>query len=161
MFAIVDGRFRAQKCGRESLRWRRDEMFLEVTRPVRGGPTGATASTKLQRPLEMSKFYAKSSERCERVNDEPTPVAGVVIALIEIESRLDRTVDADRVGDSLVLPPSVGLASLGTGWGVTEGTANERLLHHSASTSALQAAVQPWWKTANCVAESNTVLLGS
>ena len=71
-------------------------MLLEVTRPVRGGPTGATASTKLQRPLEMAEFHAKSSERCERVNDESTPVAGVEIALVGIRLRLNRAVDADR-----------------------------------------------------------------
>jgi len=85
-------------------------MLLEVTRPVRGGSTGATASTKLQRPLEMAEFHAKPGERCERVNDEPTPVAGVVIALVGIRLRLDGTVDADLVGDPFVFPPGVGLA---------------------------------------------------
>jgi len=88
-------------------------MLLKVTRPVRGGPTGATASTKLQRPLEMAEFDAKSSERCERVNDESTPVAGVEIALVGIRLRLNRAVDADRVGDPFVLSPGMRLASLG------------------------------------------------
>jgi hypothetical protein len=34
-------------------------MLLEVARPVRGGPTRATASTKLKRSLEMAEFYAE------------------------------------------------------------------------------------------------------
>ena len=75
-------------------------------------------------PLEAG---VKRRRRCERVDDEPTPVAGVVTPLVGIRLRLDGTVDTDRVGDSLVLPPSGGLASLGDGWGVTESTANERL----------------------------------
>ena len=57
-------------------------MFFEVTRPVRGGPTGATASTQLERALEMAEFYAEPGKCRERVDDEPTAVAGVAIALL-------------------------------------------------------------------------------
>ena len=37
-------------------------MLLEVARPVRRGPTRATASTKLKRSLEMAEFYAEPRE---------------------------------------------------------------------------------------------------
>ncbi len=159
MFVLVDGCFRAQKCRRGPLWWRRDEMFLEVARPVRREPAWTTPLAQLQRPLEMAEFHTEPGERCERVNDEPTPVAGVVIALIGIRPRLEGAVDTDLVGDPLFFPPGMGFTGLGARWGVAEGTANERLLHHSPSASS-RPAVQPWWKTANCVAESNTVLLG-
>lgn len=92
-----------------------DEMLLEVTRPVRGGPTGATASTKLQRPLEMFEFDTKLRECGERVDNESAAVAGVVITLVGIWSRLDGTVKTDRMGDPHVLLPGMRLASLGIG----------------------------------------------
>jgi hypothetical protein len=63
----------------------------------------------------MADLYAKPCECCERVNDEPTPVAGVVFALVGIRLRLGSAADTDRVGNSLILPPSVRLASLGAG----------------------------------------------
>jgi hypothetical protein len=57
-------------------------MFFEVTRPVRGGPTGATASTQLERPLEMAEFDAEPGKCREGVDDQSAPVAGVAIALL-------------------------------------------------------------------------------
>ena len=51
--------------------------------------------------------------------------------------------------------------SLGAGRRVAERTADEGLLHHSPSASASRPAVQPRWKTASCVVESNAVPLGS
>jgi len=91
----------------------------------------------------MSKFDPESRERCKRVDDQPTPATGEVIALVGIRLHLDSAVDIDRVSDPLVLPPSMRLASLGTGWGIAESTTGECLLHHSASSSASRAAVQP------------------
>jgi len=43
--------------------------------------------------------------RREGVDDEPTAVAGVVIALVGVRFRLDRAVDADGVRDPLVFAP--------------------------------------------------------
>jgi len=121
-------------------------VFFEVARPVRLKATGVTAGTELERPFEMPEFNAKPRQYRKRVDDEPTPVTGDVIALLGIRLRLDGTVDTDRVGDPLVLSPGVRLASLGAGRGVAEGAANERLLHHSASPSSVSyAAVQPRW----------------
>jgi hypothetical protein len=91
----------------------------------------------------MAEFDAESREGCKRVDDEPTAVAGVMIALIRIWPYLDGTVDADLVTDSLVFSPRMCLTGLSARQGVAEGTASERLLHHSPSLSALQAAVQP------------------
>jgi hypothetical protein len=52
------------------------------------------------------------TEACEfrqGVDDEPTAVAGVVIALVGILVS-ESAVDPDRVSDPFVLSPSVGLA---------------------------------------------------
>ena len=126
-----------------SLRLRRDEMFLEVARPVRREPARTTAGAQLQRAFQMPELDPEPGERCERVDDQSTAVTGDVIALVGIRLGLNRAVDADRVGDPLVLPSGVGLASLGTGRGVAERTADEGLLHHSSSASASRPAVQP------------------
>ena len=136
-------------------------MCIDLTRPVRRRTIGAAVRTELELPLEMAKFHAEPRERRKRVDDQPTAVTGDVTALVGIRLRLNRTVDADRVGDPLVLSPRVGLASLGTGRSVAERTADERLLYHSSSASALRPAVQPRWKTTNCVDESNAAPLGS
>jgi len=56
-----------------------DHMFREVSRPISRRPTGTTAGTQLQRPLEMAEFHTEPGKRCEHVDDEPTPIAGVVI----------------------------------------------------------------------------------
>jgi len=71
-----------------SLCWRRDEVFFEVARPVRLKATGVTAGTELERPFEMPEFNAKPRQYRKRVDDEPTPVTGDVIALFGIRLRL-------------------------------------------------------------------------
>src|SRR6056297_4022123 len=109
----------------------------------------------------MTEFDAEARQRRERVDDEPTAVAGVVIASVGIRFRLDRAVDADGVSDSLIFSPGMRLANLGTGRSVAERTPHERLLHHSPSASASRPAIQPRWKTASCVDESKGVPLGS
>jgi len=96
----------------------------------------------------VAEFDAESCERREGVDDEPTAVAGDVIALVGIRFRLDRAVDADGVGDPLVFASGMRLTYLGAGRGVAERTPYERLLHHLASASASRPAVQPRWKTA-------------
>jgi len=70
----------------------------------------------------MAKFDAEARQRCEGVDDESTDVAGDVIALVGIWFRLDRAVDADRVGDPLVFAPGMRLTYLGAGRGVAERT---------------------------------------
>jgi hypothetical protein len=40
----------------------------------------------------MADLHAESCERCERVDDEPAPVAGVVVALAVVSSRVCRIV---------------------------------------------------------------------
>ncbi len=57
----------------------------------------------------MPEFDPEPRERCKCVDDESTPVASMVVTVIGIETRLDRAVDADRVRDSLVFSPGVGL----------------------------------------------------
>ena len=90
-------------------------MLLEVTRPVRGGPTRATLSTQLERPLEMAEFDAEPDKGREGVDDEPTAVAGVVFAPVGIRPPLDGTVDTDRVHHPFVFPSCMCLAHLGAG----------------------------------------------
>jgi len=102
-------------------------MFLEVARPVRREATRATPLAQLQWAFEMTEFDAEARQRREGVDDEPTAVAGVVIAFVGIQFRLDRTVDTDGVSDPLVFAPGMRLATLGTGRGVTERTPCERL----------------------------------
>jgi hypothetical protein len=109
----------------------------------------------------MPKFDPESRERRGRVDYQPTAITGDVIELVGIRLHLDSTVDTDRVGDPPLLLPGVRLADLGTGWGVAERAADESLLHHPPSESASRPAVQPRWKTANCVVESNADPLGS
>jgi hypothetical protein len=73
----------------------------------------------------MPEFDPEPGECRERVDDQPTAVTGDVIALVGIRLRLNRAVDADRVGDPFVLSPGMRLASLGTGRGITERTASK------------------------------------
>ena len=80
---------------------------------------------------------ATRRRRREHVDDQSTAITGDVIALVGIRLRLDRAVDADRVGDPLVLSPGVRLASLGARRGVAEGTTSERL----AASLALRVGV--------------------
>jgi len=88
----------------------------------------------------MADLHAEPRECCERVDDEPAPVAIVVVVLVGVWPRLDGTVDTHRVGGPLVLPPGMGLASLGARRDVTESTTNKFLLYYSASLSASRAA---------------------
>jgi hypothetical protein len=60
----------------------------------------------------MAEFYTEARERREGVDDEPTPIAGVVIAFLGIRSLLDGTVDTDRVRHPFVFPPRMRLAHL-------------------------------------------------
>jgi len=136
-------------------------MRFEITRPVGGWTTRTTVGAELEGAFQMPQFDAEPCERCERIDDQPTAITGNVIADVGIGLCPDSTVDADRVGDPLVLPPGVRLTSLGTGRGVAERTADEGLLHHSPSSPASRQAVQPRWKTTSCVDESNAAPLGS
>jgi len=62
-------------------------MFLEVARPVRREATRATPPlAQLQWAFEMTEFDAEARQRREGVDDEPTAVAGVVIAFVGIQS---------------------------------------------------------------------------
>jgi|APHM01.1.fsa_nt_gi hypothetical protein len=69
-------------------------------------------------PRELGGTEGPASSRRERrrrregVDDEPTPVAGVVIMLLGIRSFLDGTVDTDRVCHPFVFPPRMRLAHL-------------------------------------------------
>jgi len=117
-------------------------------------PARATPLAQLQQAFEVAEFDAESCERREGVDDEPTAVAGDVIALVGIRFRLDRAVDADGVGDPLVFASGMRLTYLGAGRGVAERTPYERLLHHLASASASRPAVQPRWKTAAAASTS-------
>ncbi len=108
---------------------RRDEMLLEVASPVRSWSTGTTPCTQLQWSFQVTEFHSKPRERCECVDDESAPVAGVVVALVGIWPYLDHTIDADRVNDPFVRPPSVGFAQIRAGECIAEGTSGEGLLH--------------------------------
>jgi hypothetical protein len=110
-------------------------MLLQVTCPVRREPARTTAGAQLQRAFEVPELDPEPGQCCERVDDQPTAVTGDVIALVGIRLYLNRAVDTDRVSDPLVLASGVCLAGLGTGRGVAERTADERLLHHSFSPS--------------------------
>lgn len=141
MFVTVDGRFRAQKCGRghfagiatrcssrSHVRYVASPPGLHRSHSCNGPsrwPTSTWNRVSWAGPKVPLEAGVKHRRRRERVDDEPPPVEVVVIVLVGVWPRLDGTVDADRVSDSLVLLPSVGLASLGAGWGVTEGTASE------------------------------------
>jgi len=50
---------------RESLRRRRDEVLIEITRPVRREPAGAPPLAHLQRSVEVAEFDADPREPCE------------------------------------------------------------------------------------------------
>ena len=91
----------------------------------------------------MAEFDTEPRECRDRVDDESTAIAGAVIALVRVRLHLDSAVDTDQMGYSLVFSPGMFLTGLGAGQGVAEGTASERLLHHSPSLSALWAAIQP------------------
>ena len=123
-------------------------MLLEVARPVRCEPARTTAGAQLQRAFQMPQFDPEPGECRERVDDQPTAVTGDVIALVGIRLCLDRAVDADRVGDPLVLPPGMGFASLGTGRRVAERTADEGLLYQECLSTA--CSLDPRLNTGVC-----------
>jgi len=87
-----------------------DHMLLEVARPVRCKSAGTTSLAKLQRAFEMTDLHTEARECREGVDDKPTAVAGVVIALLGIRPLLNGTVDADRACHPFVLPPRMRLA---------------------------------------------------
>ena len=91
-------------------------MLIEFACPIRCGPARAAPRTELERPLEVAEFHAESRECREGVDDESTPVAGVVIALLGIGPLLERTVDADRVRRPFAFPPRMRLACFCAGW---------------------------------------------
>ena len=74
-----------------SFRRRRDEMFLEIARPVRREPTRTTASAELQRAFQMPQFDPESGECRKCVDDQSTVVTGDVIALVGIRYDLRGT----------------------------------------------------------------------
>ena len=59
----------------------------------------------------MAEFDAKTRECRKGVDDETTSVAGVVIALLGIMPLLERTIDADGVGDPFVFPSCMRFAT--------------------------------------------------
>jgi len=58
----------------------------------------------------MADCHAERGEGWESVDDEPTPIAGVVIEFVRIGSFLNCTVGADRMGDEFVFPPGTRFA---------------------------------------------------
>jgi len=125
----------------------RDAHRGRVSSTLRVRP-GYTARAQLQRTFEVAEFDAEPREcRRERVDDEPTAVAGDVIALVGSGSVWSaQSTQIGGVTRSSCLrcasPASV------PGWASQKAQPTRRLLHHSASSSASQAAVQPRWKTA-------------
>lgn len=70
----------------------------------------------------MAEFHAEARECCERVDDEPTAVTGVVIEGVGIRSLLNCTVNADRMRNEVVFPPRTGFAQFRTGECIAERT---------------------------------------
>ena len=97
----------------------------------------------------MPQLHSERGECRECIDDEATPIAGMVIEFAWIRPLLDSTVDADWVRDELVLPPSTRFASFRTGACIAECTAGERLLHdyrgssYRLSAAASYPALQP------------------
>jgi hypothetical protein len=60
----------------------------------------------------MAEFHAKPRERCERVDDETTPIAGVVISVVGVGPGLDGAVDTDRMRNPLIFTPGERVATL-------------------------------------------------
>ena len=64
----------------------------------------------------MAEFHTEPRKCREGVDDEATPVAGVVIALLGIRLLLDGTVDTDQMCCPFVFPSGIRLAHLCAGW---------------------------------------------
>jgi hypothetical protein len=73
------------------------------------------ASPQLERPLEMAEFDTEPGKCREGVDDEPTAVACVVVALVGIRPCLGGAVDTDWVRHPFVFSPGMRLAHLCTG----------------------------------------------
>lgn len=84
----------------------------------------------------MAEFDAEGCECRQCVDDESTPVAGVVIEYIGVRSLLDSTVHADRVCDALVFALGAGFAEFRVGECIVERIPGKRLLHYAFSSSA-------------------------
>jgi len=82
-------------------------MRFEVARPVRRWPIKTAAHTELKRTLKTAEFHTEARECCEGVDDEPTAVADVVIALLGIRPFLKRTVGTDWVCHPFLFPQSI------------------------------------------------------
>ena len=117
------------------------DVLGQVTRPIYCWPTGTTSCTQLQWALQVAEFDTESREGRERVDDDSTSIACVVIEFVGIRPLLDCTVDADRMGDEVVLPPRTRFAYFRAGQRIAECTAGECLLHvYRGSSSRLSAA---------------------
>ena len=99
--------------------------------------------------------------RRECVDDQPTAVAGVVIALVGIRLCLDRTVHADGVGDPLLFSPTCRRSQSPCPVRPHKSHTRPASVAHSSASPAPWAAVHPSWKTASCSSDSNAILLGS
>lgn len=62
----------------------------------------------------MPKLDAEPRKGCKCVYDEPTPVTGIVIALVGTQLSLDNRVDTDAMTYSLILSLGMCLTSLDT-----------------------------------------------
>ena len=90
-------------------------MCLEVTCPVRREFAWTTVLAQLQRAFEVPEFHAEPRERSERVDDQPTAVAGAVVALVGIRPCLGGAVDTEWLRHPFVIPPRMRLAHPCTG----------------------------------------------
>jgi len=128
LFVTCSDGFGPEGLWMRSLRRRRDEMCLEIARPVRREPARTTVSAQLQRAFQMPQFDPKPREGCERVDDQSTAVTGDVIALVGIRLRLNRAVWTDRMRYALVCPPRVRCPKHRSRHRLTKRTAADRLL---------------------------------
>jgi hypothetical protein len=78
--------------------------------------------------VEVAEFDAEGRECRQRIDDASTAVAGMVVEVVGIRALLNSAVDADRVCDPVVFPPSAGVAEFRAGEHIAECTPGECLL---------------------------------
>jgi hypothetical protein len=112
-----------------------DEMWLEVLRPVRRRAIRSTPRAEADCPFEMAELHSERGKGRKGVDNQPTAIARMSVAVLGISGCLSRARRADRVGDDLVCSPCPRSSIVASGRRITKRTPGECLLHPHRSPS--------------------------
>ena len=112
-----------------------DEMWLEVSRPVRRRAIRSTPRAEAYCPFEIAELHSERGKGRKGVDNQSTAIARVSVVVLGISGRLSRARRADRVRDDLVCTPGSRCSVGATGRRITKRTPGEGPLHPHRSPS--------------------------